>query len=592
MTSLRLPFLPPALAGLVLALVPGQARSAGPDASWLPARTVSCLVVSDLNRFLNDGQATVPGKLLASEALKPFFQGLWEAQENDPFTVPALLGCTLDGLNGATQGSLVLGLLGGDQPPALVLLLDTQGKQEQARQLADRLGSCLEKQGARRTQSPGKEGAAIYNLDDRIALAGARQLVCAALDGYFIASTRLDVLQDLVARRSAQAASLADEPAYLATTGRALKETPGALTSWFLDPLGNWSAARALTAHKVKGQDWLKLLRQEGFAALRGLGGAAHIDGKTGELLVRGYVHAPGPYRGSMRMLTFGRRPADEPPPWVPRDASVFGTAVNDVSVAFNAFGSLFDNLYGEGEKGVFEDVVKELRDDPKGPQVDVHQELLARFRLPQTFLELPRVGKSTSNWLGACPIDREEAVADAVQRLFKGDKAARRLDFGAHGLWQIDPEGKPVDPKAGPQRPAAAASVHKGLIVLASSPEVIRHVFRDERPLAQDADYRRTAAALERLAGKAASVRAFFRLGLLERQTLEELRADKEKVQDLVAAVIRALSLSGPDRPGKGIDFKKLPSPDAVAPLLIGQGGLSADLAGDTWTFVMVLGR
>ena len=50
----------------------------------------------------------------------------------------------------------------------------------------------------------------------------------------------------------------------------------------------------------------------------------------------------------------------------------------------------LLAGLFGEGEKGVFEDVLKGLRDDPKGPQVDLRKELLARGRCPSN-AQVPR---------------------------------------------------------------------------------------------------------------------------------------------------------------------------------------------------------
>jgi hypothetical protein len=48
-----------------------------PDASWLPPNTVASIVVSDLNRYLDDSKATALGRLVNAEPLRPFFQNVW-----------------------------------------------------------------------------------------------------------------------------------------------------------------------------------------------------------------------------------------------------------------------------------------------------------------------------------------------------------------------------------------------------------------------------------------------------------------------------------------------------------------------------------
>jgi hypothetical protein len=599
----RLAILPLALVGLALA--PGWARSASADASWLPSNTVGCFVVSDLNALQTASKETAVGKFLQAEALQPFFQAVWIAQEKDPLTIPNLLGCAPEQLRKATKGSLVLALLGGeDRPPAILLLLDTQDRQEEGRNLVAKLGGLLENLGCQKTQSPGPDKAMVYDLPERYVMGAVRQLVCASLGDYVIVSTRLDVLQDIAARRSTPGANLTENPAYQATTARALKETPGALASWFYDPLGYMSASRTLRGTKVVGRDWLRILKKEGFTALKGFGGASRINAKTGEVLVRGFVHVPGDHKRSMGMLTFAREQLGDAPAWVPHDVSMYAAVANNVSAAFEAFGFLFDTLYGDGEDGTFNEVVKDLKEDKVGPRVDLRKELLARFRRPVVFLDAHRLGKSGERWLLAAPVEEETGVADAVDRLFKGDKSAHRLPFGDHGVWQVLPEALP---REGPKKedgpgdgknksewslPASAVAVHKNLFLIAGSPDLVRQVFGAEKSLVQDADYQRTSSILNQRKDEPVSLRIFFRLGPLEQQALGALRTGDPRPQNLIAGMLLRQTLSGPDWPGRGVDFKKLPSPDEVAAAMGGQGAASANLTGDTWSFTLILTR
>ncbi len=241
------------------------------------------------------------------------------------------------------------------------------------------------------------------------------------------------------------------------------------------------------------------------------------------------------------------------------------------------------------------------MKDDPQGPRVDAYKELVDRLKPPALFVELPRTGQGTDNWVLACPVDKEQVVARAIDRMFKGDRKARHLKFGEHGIWELLPLAVAVQAKNGngpnkPQArkagdwPASVIAVHNGLLLLGGSPEAVRRLFRPDGQLAQNADYQACTATLNRLAGKNCSARLFFRLGDLERQTLTELQTGMIKDSQFLTQIMRGLLLAGPDRPGGGIDFKKLPKPAAVAGLLKGYGGGSCDLTEDTWSLVLTL--
>ena len=339
----------------------------------------------------------------------------------------------------------------------------------------------------------------------------------------------------------------------------------------------------------------VKILAKEGFTGLKGFGGAAHIDAKTGAIRVQGLVHAPKPYPRALGMLTCTEQRLGEPPAWVPRTVSVFGTVANDIPAAFKGFGYLFDGLFGEGEEGVFDDVLRDLKEDSVGPKVDLRKELVDRLRTPVTYLQMPPGDKGSPRWLIASPIVQAAGVADAVDRLFKGDKSAHKLAFGEHGLWQVLPEGtteQGKEKKTDWSLPASALGVHKQLLLFASAPELVRQVFTHDQPLARDPAYQAMRADLTRLTGQAASLRLFLRMGLLQRETLAELRSEESKAKTMLGSLLQEVIRSGNKRPGKGIDFKSLPSADDVAAFMGGQGGVSANLTGDTWSMVMILTR
>ena len=61
----------------------------------------------------------------------------------------------------------------------------------------------------------------------------------------------------------------------------------------------------------------------------------------------------------------------------MPRDIATYTTLYFDILNAFDNFGSLFDELFGQGETGVWEECRMSLEDDPNGPQIDLREDLI-----------------------------------------------------------------------------------------------------------------------------------------------------------------------------------------------------------------------
>ena len=55
-----------------------------------------------------------------------------------------------------------------------------------------------------------------------------------------------------------------------------------------------------------------------------------------------------------MNMLKLPNAADFTPQPWVPRDVATYTTLYVDILNAFDNFGPLFDELFGEGEKDVW----------------------------------------------------------------------------------------------------------------------------------------------------------------------------------------------------------------------------------------------
>ena len=139
------------------------------------------------------------------------------------------------------------------------------------------------------------------------------------------------------------------------------------------------------------------------------------------------------------------------PQPWVPRDIATYTTLYFDIANAFEHFGSLFDELFGQGETGVWEEVKQSLKEDPNGPQIDLREDLIKHLGRRVSMLtdyQLP-ITTTSERLLFAIEATNPKAVAAAIEKLMKNDPTAKRRDVNGQVIWEIVEDESPTP--AGP---------------------------------------------------------------------------------------------------------------------------------------------
>ena len=84
------------------------------------------------------------------------------------------------------------------------------------------------------------------------------------------------------------------------------------------------------------------------------MGGFVDFSADGYQVLHRTAVYAPPPYTNSMKMLAFPTADDFTPHPGFRRDVATYTTLYVDILNAFDNFGPLYDEIFGEGEKGVW----------------------------------------------------------------------------------------------------------------------------------------------------------------------------------------------------------------------------------------------
>ncbi len=118
-----------------------------------------------------------------------------------------------------------------------------------------------------------------------------------------------------------------------------------------------------------------------------------------------------------------------------------------DIRNAFKHFGSLFDELFGQGETGLWEEVKQGLRDDPNGPLIDLEKEFIQHLGQRVSMLtdyQLP-ITTTSERVLFAIETTDPKAVAAAIEKMIKNDPTAKRREVDGHVIWEFVEDESPT---------------------------------------------------------------------------------------------------------------------------------------------------
>ncbi len=338
----------------------------------LPATTVGFAAVEDFDQLRDRWNETQLGKLMADPVMEPFAEDIRRQFRERWSRLDERLGLTLEDLEGVPSGEVAVALV---QPArheaATTMLVDITGNVPQAQQLLEKVSASLLRDGAKRQTFEVLDTTVIVfdlpelpsdgGLARALALGEARQPDQPAEPRraiYFLTtnvlgvSDNLEVIKGILSRIQGSAGeSLAETPAFRAVMDRCAKDAgrEGAQFRWFLQPIPYAEAMRAASppAEPRRGKDMLDVFREQGFRGIRGVGGFADFAAEGHELIHRTAVHAPQPFTGALKMLSFPNATEFTPQPWVPSELATYSTFYCDIPNIFDHFGPLFDELFG-----------------------------------------------------------------------------------------------------------------------------------------------------------------------------------------------------------------------------------------------------
>jgi hypothetical protein len=600
-----------------------QSQAAVPPAeNLLPNSTKGFLTAASMDVLRDNWNKTQLGQLMQDEAMKPFVEDLQRQLQEKWMKTHQKLGITWEDLQEVPSGEVALGLiLPSATEVAAAIVADVTGHEKQTAALLEKINQNLAAQKAvKRTHKIA--GTVVTTFDiPKTEDEPARHVAYFVKDDLLAAADSVKVIEGILARQAgSKTDSLSHLPAFMAITKRCSKGA-GELAPharWFVEPFGYVDAVRLANDHpRKKGTDMFKILKEQGFTAIQGMGGFVNFSVEPYEILHRTFVYAPGNTAGgtrftlAARMLDFPNGGSFGPPNWVPRDVASYVAFNVNTRNAFENSKTLVNEIVGDE---VFEDVLESIRTDENGPQIDIRRDVIALLGNRMTIIsdsQLPITPKSERMLVAVDTVD-EKHLASVIKKWMESDPDTKRREINGHEVWEVvdekselpmvtienspaignslakaDEEPEEKEEKA--LMPNSAVTVAHGHLFVATHIDILAKVLarvEEREMLANSADYRRVQAEIAKLAETEQFAQVFTRTDDAYRGTYELLRAGKmPEAESMMGKMLN--SLLGDGKEGvlrtQRIDGSKLPEFDLVRRYL-GPAGLTATTEADGW--------
>lgn len=611
----------------VVCCEPSAIWAAKPSDNLLPATTKGYLSIKDVESLAQHWNATQLGQLANDPIMQPFVDDLKEQIKTKLGQTGARLGINLEDLKGLPGGEFCIAIVQPENDKklhAIVIIVDITGHEPETRELLQRITNNQIEKGAQRNilKVQGVEISA-FTFPKKKDQAEAGHAYYFLHQETLVVVNHLNTAKEILSRFSGDSKDiLANVTAYSTSMERSQGvDSSDSQIRWYVDPFGYAETVRAMNGgRKKRGTDLLKVLANQGFNAVKGIGGQIRLNDGNHELVHRSFVYAPlidGKYKLAMRMLDFPNTSDHQPLRWVPRDLAAQMSLNWKIKESFEFLGSLVDEF--AGDQGVWEDVLESIKRDPNGPRVDLRAELMQhageRITLVTDY-RLP-IGPKSERIAVAIQITDEVAVAKAIEKIMDSDPNSKKHEIEGRVVWEIvndqlaadvesiEIEGagftsvnddvKSIEVSKNEEKPTipnSAVAVVEGHLLLSTHVDFIRDLLhpRDvQDSLEQAVDYQLVDAALNKLGAGSDCIRYFTRTDEAYRPTYELIRMGRMPESETALGQLLNKLLAPDDEDAvreQQLDGGKLPPFDAVRRYL-GPAGFFSRSEADGWTIV-----
>jgi hypothetical protein len=560
---------------------------------------------------------------LADPIMQPFVKDFQRQLQGKWNQTHQKLGITWDDLSDVPSGEVALAIIEPSATEAaLVLLVDVTGRKEKTATLLEKINTNLTTLHQAKVSQSDVAGSSVtsYAIPKSEHHPARSAHFCVKQDR-LIATDNLEVLRGVLGRFAAPTEdSLSALPAFSAVVARCQKAAAEQVphVRWFVEPFGYVEATRIANPDgpRRRGTDMLKILKNDGFTAIKGVGGFLHLATEKFEMLHQTAVYAPPVKAGENRyelaanMLDFPNGGELKPQTWVPREIATYASFNLKPKKIFESSKTLVNAIVGDE---VFDDVITSIEEDPNGPQINIRTDLVAllggRATIVSDYL-LPITPKSERMLIGVETTD-EKALAATIEKSMKTDPDAKRREYKDHVIWEItnadtdvamvvvenhpafamakQEEDEDAEDTRERMLPNSAVTVAHGQLLVATHYDFLTKMLDDlaqREQLIDATEYQLVKTELDYLSGGKACAQAFSRTDEEYRAVYELIRTGRmPEAETVLGKLLNGVLGEGKEGVlrAQRINGQHLPDYDAVR-RYFGPAGMTAVSEDDGW--------
>jgi hypothetical protein len=390
----------------------------------LPAQTVAAISITDMTEWRASYNKTGLANYFRDERVKSMLAEL--AGEDDTSLLSIFRDDEFRQL-GVRQ--LTWGLVPGAEKLESTMIFRFDGAAG-AQKFIDAIKSRAES-GRRRFQATSFGGGELFVVDSGSTPGQQAQSAAVARQGDLICAT---ANPELIRQyyRSSSVRRLSDSKKFQKVVAEPINANED--TFWmYVDP---WELLKKLPEPSRATIRNLRIAEQEGFAAIEAIGGTGRFS-RASEFRFNGQILCRKPFQRGMRLFNLANSAPETMPVWTAGACNV-GYLQIETRRVLDSITTLFDAVVGEGESGVFETVLHDLKQAADGPQVDLQTEIFEQLQPPfffASYADGPR--RRTIVGLKITDVGRVET---GLKRFYAGDDRAQPITSVDYPAWKVLP--------------------------------------------------------------------------------------------------------------------------------------------------------
>jgi hypothetical protein len=460
-----------------------EAWSVPPFADELPTTTAICVWSDDAGELADRWQKTPFFQIYTIDSMRPFWDDV--RRKRGGLLPNEQLGLGWDDFVAVAAGGWVLTYDVAPDSPGTLLLADVAGREDAA-------ASALI-----RVQQRWKEGGMAVQTEQypwgrMLVGKGSGPNRFAFIHGSRLCLTdQLRLAKHIIAVRGGAGGALPASTEIGKAIGSVAKSAPRGSLQFVVDP---WRLARdAAGTSSPENASRVAFFERHGFSAIQAILGyiVFHEGTNDAEFVVN--VPVRFPLMDAAGMLSFATSKDFATSPLVPPDAVGVSCFQWDVRRAFQAYGFVYDDVYGENYAGAFDDLINNLTEDPDGPRVDLRAELIDVLRTKVTRVYDFGGARTKSNPSGRRELWMAESAdpgkaARAIARFFDGDPDVTSSQVNDIRIWHPRSDTPWLGGEPGNPLPFSvdALCIMQGHLVLATDRQALRKLAGEAQPNAK----------------------------------------------------------------------------------------------------------